>query len=175
MKEQALWTASFPCWHVATSFLFTLNKSKAFISIAGHHVEKERQTWFNLSKMLIKLFATFWWPLVSFILTFARLIEPKAVVFECGPNCGCGPNCVNRVSQRPPNYRLEVCMCIQIFFSSVLKVGQSLYHFWHWSPGISYPKDGLGCQILGLYTFWGPCLWIHWFAYEDRWSRPCCW
>ncbi|XP_022888857.1 histone-lysine N-methyltransferase, H3 lysine-9 specific SUVH4-like isoform X4 [Olea europaea var. sylvestris] len=37
-----------------------------------------------------------------------RLIEPKAVVFECGPNCGCGPNCVNRVSQRPPNYRLEV-------------------------------------------------------------------
>ncbi|XP_022863184.1 histone-lysine N-methyltransferase, H3 lysine-9 specific SUVH4-like isoform X2 [Olea europaea var. sylvestris] len=37
-----------------------------------------------------------------------RLIEPKAVVFECGPNCGCGPDCVNRISQRPPNYRLEV-------------------------------------------------------------------
>ncbi|KAL2544411.1 Histone-lysine N-methyltransferase [Forsythia ovata] len=37
-----------------------------------------------------------------------RLIEPKAVVFECGPNCGCGSDCVNRISQRPPNYRLEV-------------------------------------------------------------------
>ncbi|XP_021823630.1 histone-lysine N-methyltransferase, H3 lysine-9 specific SUVH4-like [Prunus avium] len=37
-----------------------------------------------------------------------RLIEPKAVVFECGPNCGCGPACVNRTSQRGLNYRLEV-------------------------------------------------------------------
>ncbi|XP_059640250.1 histone-lysine N-methyltransferase, H3 lysine-9 specific SUVH4-like [Cornus florida] len=37
-----------------------------------------------------------------------RLIEPKAVVFECGPNCGCGPSCVNRTSQRGLKYRLEV-------------------------------------------------------------------
>ncbi|KAL8229057.1 hypothetical protein R6Q57_013957 [Mikania cordata] len=37
-----------------------------------------------------------------------RLIEPKAVVFECGPNCGCGPSCVNRTSQRGLSYRLEV-------------------------------------------------------------------
>ncbi|KAI3503648.1 hypothetical protein L1887_32095 [Cichorium endivia] len=37
-----------------------------------------------------------------------RLIEPKAVVFECGPNCGCGPACVNRTSQRGLRYRLEV-------------------------------------------------------------------
>lgn len=37
-----------------------------------------------------------------------RLIEPKAVVFECGPNCGCGPGCVNRTSQRGLKYRLEV-------------------------------------------------------------------
>ncbi|CAK9166163.1 unnamed protein product [Ilex paraguariensis] len=37
-----------------------------------------------------------------------RLIEPKAVVFECGPNCGCGPGCVNRTSQRGLRYRLEV-------------------------------------------------------------------
>ncbi|KAI7730692.1 hypothetical protein M8C21_032301, partial [Ambrosia artemisiifolia] len=37
-----------------------------------------------------------------------RLIEPKAVVFECGPNCGCGPSCVNRASQRGLRYRLEV-------------------------------------------------------------------
>ncbi|KAL0351210.1 UNVERIFIED_CONTAM: Histone-lysine N-methyltransferase, H3 lysine-9 specific SUVH4 [Sesamum radiatum] len=37
-----------------------------------------------------------------------RLVEPKAVVFECGPNCGCGPKCVNRTSQRGPRYRLEV-------------------------------------------------------------------
>ncbi|KAA8548293.1 hypothetical protein F0562_004722 [Nyssa sinensis] len=37
-----------------------------------------------------------------------RLVEPKAVVFECGPNCGCGPGCVNRTSQRGLKYRLEV-------------------------------------------------------------------
>ncbi|PIN24226.1 histone H3 (Lys9) methyltransferase SUV39H1/Clr4, required for transcriptional silencing [Handroanthus impetiginosus] len=37
-----------------------------------------------------------------------RLVEPKAVVFECGPNCGCGPKCVNRTSQKGPRYRLEV-------------------------------------------------------------------
>ncbi|KAB2625023.1 histone-lysine N-methyltransferase [Pyrus ussuriensis x Pyrus communis] len=37
-----------------------------------------------------------------------RLIEAKAVVFECGPNCGCGPGCVNRTSQRGIKHRLEV-------------------------------------------------------------------
>ncbi|XP_030539455.2 histone-lysine N-methyltransferase, H3 lysine-9 specific SUVH4 [Rhodamnia argentea] len=37
-----------------------------------------------------------------------RLIEAKDVVYECGPNCGCGPDCVNRVSQRGIKYRLEV-------------------------------------------------------------------
>ncbi|KEH26476.1 histone-lysine N-methyltransferase, suvh protein [Medicago truncatula] len=37
-----------------------------------------------------------------------RLIEAKDVVFECGPNCGCGPECVNRTSQRGLQYRLEV-------------------------------------------------------------------
>ncbi|KAF5958610.1 hypothetical protein HYC85_005835 [Camellia sinensis] len=37
-----------------------------------------------------------------------RLIEPQAVVFECGPSCGCGPGCVNRTSQRGLRYRLEV-------------------------------------------------------------------
>ncbi|KAE8689420.1 Histone-lysine N-methyltransferase, H3 lysine-9 specific SUVH4 [Hibiscus syriacus] len=37
-----------------------------------------------------------------------RLIEARHVVFECGPNCGCGPSCVNRTSQRGLRYRLEV-------------------------------------------------------------------
>ncbi|KAF5735865.1 histone-lysine N-methyltransferase H3 lysine-9 specific SUVH4 isoform X3 [Tripterygium wilfordii] len=37
-----------------------------------------------------------------------RLIEAKDVVYECGPNCGCGPGCVNRTSQRGLRYRLEV-------------------------------------------------------------------
>ncbi|KAK3419458.1 hypothetical protein EUGRSUZ_G00011 [Eucalyptus grandis] len=36
------------------------------------------------------------------------LIEAKDVVYECGQNCGCGPGCVNRVSQRGIQYRLEV-------------------------------------------------------------------
>ncbi|GAV72095.1 SET domain-containing protein/YDG_SRA domain-containing protein/Pre-SET domain-containing protein [Cephalotus follicularis] len=37
-----------------------------------------------------------------------RLIKPKDVVFECGPNCGCGPSCVNRTSQQGIKYHLEV-------------------------------------------------------------------
>ncbi|KAE8695698.1 Detected protein of unknown function [Hibiscus syriacus] len=37
-----------------------------------------------------------------------RLDEAKHVVFECGPNCGCGPECVNRTSQRELKYQLEV-------------------------------------------------------------------
>ncbi|MBA0711745.1 hypothetical protein Golax_010894, partial [Gossypium laxum] len=37
-----------------------------------------------------------------------RLFEAKDVVFECGPNCGCGPECVNRTSQQGLKYQLEV-------------------------------------------------------------------
>ncbi|KAL8474905.1 hypothetical protein ACS0TY_031355 [Phlomoides rotata] len=37
-----------------------------------------------------------------------RLVEPKGVVFECGPNCGCGPKCVNKTSQNGIRFRLEV-------------------------------------------------------------------
>ncbi|XVF02131.1 hypothetical protein REPUB_Repub04eG0149500 [Reevesia pubescens] len=37
-----------------------------------------------------------------------RLFEAKDVIFECGPKCGCGPQCVNRTSQRGLKYRLEV-------------------------------------------------------------------
>ncbi|GMI74859.1 hypothetical protein HRI_001155200 [Hibiscus trionum] len=37
-----------------------------------------------------------------------RLFEAKDVVFECGPNCGCGPECANRASQKGLKYHLEV-------------------------------------------------------------------
>ncbi|KAL8036915.1 hypothetical protein ABFS82_11G007700 [Erythranthe guttata] len=37
-----------------------------------------------------------------------RLVAAKGVVFECGPNCGCGPKCVNRTSQSGPRFRLEI-------------------------------------------------------------------
>ncbi|XP_057530846.1 histone-lysine N-methyltransferase, H3 lysine-9 specific SUVH4-like [Amaranthus tricolor] len=37
-----------------------------------------------------------------------RLIEAKAVVFECGPNCACGGMCINRTSQKGLRYRFEV-------------------------------------------------------------------
>ncbi|PON54801.1 histone H3-K9 methyltransferase [Parasponia andersonii] len=37
-----------------------------------------------------------------------RLIEAMGVVFECGPNCGCGPKCINRTSTREMKHRLEV-------------------------------------------------------------------
>ncbi|CAN6373504.1 unnamed protein product [Urochloa humidicola] len=38
----------------------------------------------------------------------SRLVEPKAVVYECGNNCTCHCNCVNRTSQQGLNYHLEV-------------------------------------------------------------------
>ncbi|CAB1184504.1 unnamed protein product [Spirodela intermedia] len=37
-----------------------------------------------------------------------RLIEAKAVVFECGPSCSCQPGCANRISQQGLKYHLEV-------------------------------------------------------------------
>ncbi|CAK9183690.1 unnamed protein product [Ilex paraguariensis] len=42
------------------------------------------------------------------VIVLTVLIEPKAVVFECGLNCVCGPDCVNRTSQGELKYRLEV-------------------------------------------------------------------
>ncbi|KAL8120983.1 hypothetical protein AgCh_017954 [Apium graveolens] len=39
-----------------------------------------------------------------------RLIEPKAVVYEYGPNCGCEPGCVNWISQR----RKTQCVIVDI-------------------------------------------------------------
>ncbi|KAM3353867.1 hypothetical protein ACQJBY_024829 [Aegilops geniculata] len=46
-------------------------------------------------------------PYVSFK-NIGRLVEPKAVVFECGANCSCNRNCVNRTSQQGLQHRLEV-------------------------------------------------------------------
>ncbi|XP_010551947.1 PREDICTED: histone-lysine N-methyltransferase, H3 lysine-9 specific SUVH4 isoform X2 [Tarenaya hassleriana] len=37
-----------------------------------------------------------------------RLVEPRDVIFECGPDCGCGPGCVNRTSQKGLRFHLEV-------------------------------------------------------------------
>eukprot|EP00252_Welwitschia_mirabilis_P014008 TRINITY_DN31019_c0_g1_i1.p1 TRINITY_DN31019_c0_g1~~TRINITY_DN31019_c0_g1_i1.p1 ORF type:complete len:794 (-),score=134.61 TRINITY_DN31019_c0_g1_i1:178-2559(-) len=37
-----------------------------------------------------------------------RLPEPMDVVYECGPNCTCGPDCMNRTSQKGLHYHLEV-------------------------------------------------------------------
>ncbi|KAK2413993.1 histone-lysine N-methyltransferase, H3 lysine-9 specific SUVH6 [Trifolium repens] len=37
-----------------------------------------------------------------------RLIEPRDIIVECGPQCGCGPNCENKISQKGLKYRLEV-------------------------------------------------------------------
>ncbi|KAJ1378954.1 SET domain [Sesbania bispinosa] len=37
-----------------------------------------------------------------------RLKEARDVLFECGPKCGCGPDCGNRISQKGLKYRLEV-------------------------------------------------------------------
>lgn len=37
-----------------------------------------------------------------------RLVQPMDVVYECGPGCGCGPECLNRTSQQGLQFRLEV-------------------------------------------------------------------
>uniref|UniRef100_A0A2C9W119 Histone-lysine N-methyltransferase n=1 Tax=Manihot esculenta TaxID=3983 RepID=A0A2C9W119_MANES len=47
-------------------------------------------------------------PYVRMSRQVGRLIEAKAIVFECGPNCGCGSNCVNRTSQGGLKFRFEV-------------------------------------------------------------------
>ncbi|KAK7314426.1 hypothetical protein VNO77_32949 [Canavalia gladiata] len=37
-----------------------------------------------------------------------RLIEARSIVYECGPSCGCKPNCGNKISQKGIKYQLEV-------------------------------------------------------------------
>ena len=60
-------------------------------------------------KVLYSLFTWLFLHNSAFFLFFTfRLIEARAVVFECGPSCGCGPGCVNRTSQRGIKHRLEV-------------------------------------------------------------------
>ncbi|KAG5060788.1 hypothetical protein JHK87_001817 [Glycine soja] len=36
------------------------------------------------------------------------LVGARDIVFECGPRCGCGPDCGSRVSQKGLQYQLEV-------------------------------------------------------------------
>ncbi|GFQ07030.1 histone-lysine n-methyltransferase h3 lysine-9 specific suvh6 [Phtheirospermum japonicum] len=36
------------------------------------------------------------------------LRRSMGIVYECGPSCNCPPTCVNRVSQRGPQYQLEL-------------------------------------------------------------------
>ena len=70
-------------------------------------------TWLFLHNSTFVLFFTF------------RLIEARAVVFECGPNCGCGPGCVNRTSQRGIKHRLEVSfISISLEFQSCFPLCQ---------------------------------------------------
>ncbi|CAI5468754.1 unnamed protein product [Closterium sp. Yama58-4] len=37
-----------------------------------------------------------------------RLVKARGIVMECGPSCGCGPACINRVGQLGLRFRLEV-------------------------------------------------------------------
>ena len=63
-----------------------------------------------------------------------RLVEPKAVVFECGANCGCNHNCVNRTSQQGLQYRLEVGISLCFYMCS-----PRLHSFTTWrSEGLNH-------------------------------------
>lgn len=88
-----------------------------------------------------------------------RLIEAKDVVYECGPNCGCGPACVNRTSQQELRYRFEVCIVIAVIIVIDL-VNHSIFScinrlMWM-HTGFPDSKEGVGCQIMGLHTCWIP-------------------
>ncbi|GBG59297.1 hypothetical protein CBR_g32310 [Chara braunii] len=37
-----------------------------------------------------------------------RLVKARSVVYECGPNCSCGPECLNRTTQQGLQFRFEV-------------------------------------------------------------------
>ena len=82
------------------------------VMVAGEHyltmdfIKFSRILYF---KVLYKLFNWLFLHDSTFVLFFTfRLIEARAVVFECGPGCGCGPGCVNRTSQRGIKHRLGV-------------------------------------------------------------------
>lgn len=47
-------------------------------------------------------------------------MKPMDVVYECGPGCGCGPECLNRTSQAGLQFRLEVWVsCTSATYSNL--------------------------------------------------------
>jgi hypothetical protein len=63
---------------------------------------------FFWSEQVSCLLNDFYFSSEIFKLLILRLVEPKAIVFECGANCSCNHDCVNRTSQQGLQYRLEV-------------------------------------------------------------------
>ena len=75
------------------------------------------KAWYHVSEVFLRIIGlysecvcVFLERFVIFVCSFLfpRLVEPRDVVFECGPRCGCGPSCLNRTSQRGLKYQLEV-------------------------------------------------------------------
>lgn len=108
-------------------------------------------------------YSTFLFFLMVFLdyFVFDRLIEAKAIVFECGPKCGCGPDCINRTSQQGMKYRLEVSElswsnsnCVVLSFLACISIHLTRPIHACILTGVSYSKEGVGCQVLGFYTFW---------------------
>lgn len=79
-----------------------------------------------------------------------RLIEPKAVVFECGPNCGCGPACVNRTSQKGLKYHLEVLSLVHTRLQILLYRSAAYSFLWlflcQWEQVFRTPNKGWGVR-----------------------------
>lgn len=68
------------------------------------------------------------------------------MLFECGPKCSCGPNCINRVSQRQLRYQLEVYyLCNQEAIAIHCQV--ALVSNWNIFFGQVYRVDNKGWAV----------------------------
>ena len=91
-------------------------------------------------------------------------MEPKAVVFECGPNCSCNRKCVNRTSQQGLQYRLEVgnslfSLVVSLFISLPY---QKLSHV-ELCAQIRSVADNVGMlALVGVLYFYFAVVKFHW-------------
>ncbi|KAL5711799.1 [histone H3]-lysine(4) N-trimethyltransferase [Ranunculus cassubicifolius] len=87
-----------------------------------------------------------------------RLAIAKDVLFECGPNCRCGPKCINRTSQQGLRYNLEVFRTADkgwaVRSSNFIPIGAPVCEY----TGILYRTSDLEDAHENDYLFYMDCL-----------------